>query len=88
MANFLSPLPNRGIVSEEELERVKQAIANHSLIDGQPGGFRTWKEHKGGEESIWLEVDVNQNLIEYLEGSGFFDPFPATEVAVRTLSRS
>lgn len=59
----------RGIVSEEALQQIKSAAAHHGLNKNKSGCFQVWR----ADGAIWVEVDVNEGLMEYLQGSGFFD---------------
>ena len=63
----------RGIVTEEEKERIKQASTQHGLIHGQSGELRIWTEETHGEKALWVELDVNEEMVDYLQRTGFFD---------------
>lgn len=63
----------RGIVSQQELEQIRSALPHHGLVEDRAGEFRTWMEDSQGECLIWVEVDVQEELGEYLARSGFFD---------------
>lgn len=74
----------KGIVSKEELERIRAVLSAHGLTEGTPDEFRTWTEETEAGTAIWVEVDVHEDLGSYLSRSGFYDtgkePEPVHEV--------
>ena len=69
----------RGIVSKKELERIKDAFVHHGSTLGHPGSYQTWLDGK----AVWVEVDVNEDVFDYLSRTGYFDPVdpqPVTQV--------
>ncbi len=63
----------RGIVTEKEKELIKSASKQHRLIHGHLGEFRIWNEETLEEKTLWMELDVHEGLMDYLERTGFFD---------------
>ncbi len=63
----------RGIVDVDELKRIRSILAEYALIEGRPGQFCVWMEKTDGTEAIWVEIDVHENLVQYLTRSGFFN---------------
>jgi len=63
----------RGIVTEKEKERIKKASTQHQLIHGRSGELRIWTEETPDEKALWVELDVNEEMMDYLKRTGFFD---------------
>jgi hypothetical protein len=58
----------KGIIDPNELQSLRAAARHHGLSEGVPGEFRVWED----ESALWVELDVHEGLMAYLERSGFF----------------
>jgi hypothetical protein len=58
----------RGIISKDQLQQIQSATAHHERNDESQGLSKTWNE----SYFIWVEVEVNESVMECLQNSGFF----------------